>query len=96
MTSVHRFSMSLRWLLWSPLPGIALLLWALHRAWCRRDVPALLVTVPMLLQLGAIFLFSITGEYRYLLPFFVLPVALLPIAADLRSRPQSTESVRHH
>ena len=38
-----------------------------------------MLMLPMFVQLGAIFLLSIAGEYRYLLPFFMLPIALLPI-----------------
>ena len=41
----------------------------------------LLIAVPMLVQLGGVFVFSIAGEYRYLLTFFTLPLALLPAIA---------------
>lgn len=61
--------------------------WLIKSGWQRRDVPTLLVTVPMLVQLGGIFFFSIAGEYRYLLPYFVLPLVLLPVLATQRRQP---------
>ena len=79
LTAVHDFSLRHRWLLWSPLPGIALLLWLLGVGIRSREVANLLVTVPMVLQLGAIIVFSTAAEYRYLLPFFILPLLLLPM-----------------
>ena len=75
----YELSFRHRWLLWSPLPAMALLLWLLRVGLHRRDAANLLVTVPMVLQLGGIFLLSIAAEYRYLLPFFILPVLLLPM-----------------
>ncbi|XAH22847.1 hypothetical protein AAFF27_23085 [Xylophilus sp. GW821-FHT01B05] len=83
LSDVHDFSYTWRWLLWSPLLGVALLAWALRKGLQTRSIPTLLVAIPMALQLGAIFFFSIAGEYRYLLPFFTLPLVLLPIISDL-------------
>lgn len=85
--ALHDFSFAFRWLLWTPLLGIVLMFWLIKSGWQRRDVPTLLVTVPMLVQLGGIFFFSIAGEYRYLLPYFVLPLVLLPILATQRRQP---------
>gem|GEM_PF-6018460 len=48
------------------------------RAWRGKNRPALLVSVPMVLQLGGMVAFLSAAEYRYLLPFFLLPLALLP------------------
>ena len=70
-----------RWLLWTPWAGFALLAWALVRGLRRREAALLIVALPMALQCGAIFLLSSAGEYRYLLPFFVLPLVLLPALA---------------
>ena len=78
---IHEFSYAYRWLIWTPLLGIFLLLRVAHLAWRQRDLAVLAVTVPMVIQLGGIFTFSIAGEYRYLLPFFMLPMVLLPILA---------------
>lgn len=78
LLAVHRVSHGFRWLLWTPWLGLGLLAWAFKRGWQTRDPALLLASVPMLLQLGAIFMISIAGEYRYLLPFFVLPLVLLP------------------
>ncbi|GKS98697.1 DUF2142 domain-containing protein [Acidovorax sp. SUPP3434] len=76
-----------RWLLWTPWLGMILLAWALCRGIARRDLPLLIVAFPMAVQLAAIFLLSTAGEYRYLLPFFTLPLALLPAFALRRPTP---------
>lgn len=68
-----------RWLFWTPFLGLSLLAWALVIGSKKRSWPMLLVAVPMLVQLGGIVLFSIAGEYRYILPFFALTLVLFPI-----------------
>ena len=78
------FSWRWRWLLWTPLPGIALLFSTLLLAWRERGTAELMVLLPMLAQLGGVFLFSSAGEYRYLLPFFVVPLLLFPVRAELQ------------
>ncbi|CAN7577623.1 hypothetical protein LJR129_004197 [Acidovorax sp. LjRoot129] len=75
---IHAKSYRWRWVLWTPWLGFALLLWAAGRCIRCIDVPVLLIVFPMILQWGGVFFFSIAGEYRYLLPFFTLPLALLP------------------
>jgi len=84
LRKIYDFSYNYRGLFWTPLLGIFLLIALLRNGWSDRDHAALLVSVSALLQLAAIFAFSIAGEYRYLLPFFVMPVALLPIPATQR------------
>lgn len=81
LKAVHDFSYRNRWLLWTPFLGIGLLVWALWRGAITRDKAMLLVSLPMLVQFGGIFLLSTAGEYRYLLPFFTLPLVLLPMFA---------------
>ncbi|WP_182120435.1 hypothetical protein [Acidovorax sp. FHTAMBA] len=76
--SLYELSARWRWLLWTPFFGIGLTIWAVTAGWARRDHALLIISVPMVVQLGAIVTFSIAGEYRYLLPFFILPVALVP------------------
>lgn len=71
-------SYRLRWLLWTPFLGLALVLIGVVRGFKSRDIPLLLVAVPMFIQLGGIFTFSIAAEYRYILPFFTIPLVLLP------------------
>ena len=83
---IHAKSYAWRWLLWTPWLGFGLLLWALTRGVHRAEAGLLLVSVPMLIQWGGVFVFSIAGEYRYLLPFFTLPLVLLPALAT-RSKP---------
>ena len=92
LTAGYELSFRHRWLLWSPLPGIALLLWVLGVGVRSRNVPNLLVTLTMVLQLGAIFVFSIAAEYRYLLPFYLLPLVLLPMLVLARAE----DGARHH
>lgn len=75
---MHVFSYEWRWILWTPWLGLVLLIRASVTGLRNRDWPILLVSIPMLVQLVGIFMFSIAGEYRYLLPFFVLPMALWP------------------
>ena len=86
LRKVHAKSYAWRWLLWTPWLGFGLLLWALTRGLRRAEAGLLLVSVPMLIQWGGVFVFSIAGEYRYLLPFFTLPLVLLPALAT-RSKP---------
>lgn len=73
-----------RWLLWTPFLGIGLALWLLVRGWQQRDLAAMSIAVTFVVQLGAIFVFSIAGEYRYLLCFFTAPLVLLPIVTIAR------------
>lgn len=91
LLDAHRASHGLRWLLWTPWLGAALLGWACVRGWRSRDRALLVVAVPMLLQLGAIYAFSTAGEYRYLLCFFTLPLALM--AAFTQHRKPTIEAV---
>jgi hypothetical protein len=86
--AVHERSFKYRWLLWSPLPGLVLVLALLVRGWRRRDKTLLLIAAPFIVQAGGIFLFSIAGEHRYLLLFFTGTAALLPIwVASRRAGP---------
>ena len=81
LKGIFDFSFSYRWLLWTPVLGIFLLFHTTRLAWKDRDTAVLAIVAPMILQLGGIFVFSIASEYRYLLPFFILPMVLLPILA---------------
>ena len=90
VTRLERASWKARALLWTPLVGVFLLLATAHRAWRGRHVAERVVLTPMLLQLAGIFLMSSAGEYRYLLPFFVLPLVLLPMRAAMQTRGPSS------
>lgn len=81
LKSVHAFSEKYRWLLWTPFLGMVLLFMMLHRGYHAHNPAMLIVAIPMAIQLVAIFTFSIAGEYRYLLPFFTLPLVALPALA---------------
>ncbi|MDH4418576.1 MAG: hypothetical protein QE485_15295 [Acidovorax sp.] len=81
LKKVHAKSYAWRWLLWTPWLGFMLLAWASIRGMRRADAGLLLISIPMIIQWGGVFLFSIAGEYRYLLPFFTLPLVMLPAIA---------------
>jgi len=81
LTRLYDLSYAYRWLFWTPFLGLGLMGWALMVGVRRRDGALLLVAGAMLVQLGGIVLFSSAGEYRYILPFFALPLALLPMYA---------------
>lgn len=97
LASLLRASHAVRWLLWAPWLGLALLYVGARRSLSRRDAALALLVWPMIAQLGAIALFSSAGEYRYLLPFFVLPLALMPALALTNSRhaPEPREAPKH-
>lgn len=86
----YNFALKYRGIFWTPWLGIFLIFATTARAWRLRDRSSLLICSIFLLQLTAVFLFSIAGEYRYLLSFFTAPLVLLPIfsyatqKADLR------------
>ncbi len=83
----QKTSYRLRWLLWTPWLGCGLLAWAVVHATRQRDAALGIVALPMAIQFGAIFLLSSAGEYRYLLPFFVLPTVLIPALILRRDAP---------
>lgn len=84
LTKLYDVSYAWRWLFWTPFLGLGLMGWALTAGARRRDGALLLVAVPMLVQLGGILFFSSAAEYRYILPFFALPLALLPMYVSHR------------
>ncbi|BCN37430.1 hypothetical protein ALDI51_07490 [Alicycliphilus denitrificans] len=69
---------------WSPWIGYIVLIATSFMAWRRRNVINLCVCTVYLAQFAAVFLFSIAGEYRYLLAFYTAPLALLPIITSMR------------
>ena len=79
LRAVHRYSYAWRWLLWTPWLGMGLLALLLWRSCRGKDLPALLVTIPLAFQLAGIAAFASAGEYRYLLLFFTMPLVLIPI-----------------
>ena len=84
LEKIHRTSFKHRWLLWTPFLGIGLTFWLCWLGWQRRSMADLVVSCCLLAQLLAIFLFSIAGEYRYLLGFFTAPLVLLPALLNAR------------
>jgi len=73
------FSLDYRFILWTPWLGLFLVVTGGMRTWQRRDYGGFLICSVLALHLIAVFLFSIAGEYRYLLPFFSAPLVLLPV-----------------
>lgn len=96
---LHMTSYRARWLLWTPFVGIALIGWCLWRGVQQRDAAALVVAGAAAIQLLAIVAFASAGEYRYLLPFFTLPLALGPLLATRAQRESVAKVTRgavHH
>ena len=77
LRQVHRASYQGRWLLWTPFVGIFMAAALLLRR--RSTAPARWMGLSLLLQLAGIVALSSAGEYRYLLVFFVAPLALWPM-----------------
>ncbi|WP_298207627.1 acyltransferase [Acidovorax sp.] len=75
----YDFSIQHRAIMWAPWGGLVLLMMALRRSMKQRDKVVTLIAGTYALQLVAIFIFSIAGEYRYLLAFFTAPLVLLPV-----------------
>ncbi|QIL81735.1 acyltransferase [Diaphorobacter sp. HDW4A] len=75
-----------RFLFWTPWLGVALILMTFSKAFLQRDRAAIVISGTLLLQLVAVFLLSIAGEYRYLLGFFTAPLVLLPIYTTLKNK----------
>jgi hypothetical protein len=95
MQAAFDWSFRYRWILWTPFLGIALVAALMLRGWRRRDWVLFFLVAPFAVQLGGIFLMSVAGEHRYMLPFFIGAAAWLPMwfAADPASpeRPSSPE-----
>ncbi|QIL81733.1 hypothetical protein G7047_18785 [Diaphorobacter sp. HDW4A] len=85
LRTVHRLSYGWRWLLWAPWLGLGLLMLVALQGTRRKDGSALLICIPTILQLFAIFAFASAGEYRYLLLFFTRPLALFPVYFRMRN-----------
>lgn len=84
------FSMDYSKIFWTPWLGILLIISTFRKSIIARHKTAIVISGTMLLQLIAVFIFSIAGEYRYLLAFFTAPLALLPIHASLDKQKSST------
>jgi hypothetical protein len=79
LKQVQDFSFSHRKWLWTPFLGFFLLVQLTRRAIRDRAIPVLAITLPMVLQWLGIVALAPAGEYRYLLPFALLPLVLLPV-----------------
>ena len=73
------FSVGVRAIYWAPWLGLWLISVGALRCARTRDKAACTVSGIFVLQLAAVFVFSIAGEYRYILAFFTAPLALLPV-----------------
>ncbi|WP_313301581.1 acyltransferase [Diaphorobacter sp.] len=73
------WTMKHRAVLWAPWLGLILIAVAARRGFVTRDKAVCAIGGIYVLQLLAVFMFSIAGEYRYLLAFFTAPLVLLPM-----------------
>ena len=71
--------MRYRALLWAPWVGLAIIFIGCHRVLVERTPVKVIIIGTYVVQLAAVFTFSIAGEYRYLLAFFTAPLVLLPV-----------------
>ena len=94
LISWYNFAFEHRALFWAPWLGLFLIVAASARAWRVRDRSGLVVCSVFVLQLAAVFFFSIAGEYRYLLSFFTAPLVLLPVYLHSRKSDDSQIKVR--
>lgn len=90
LTKIHDFNFKYRSLLWSPFLGIFLVLVTFYMSIKHKNIPSLIVSGTLFLQLLAIFFFSIAGEYRYLMSFFTAPLVMLPVFADFKKQPHQS------
>ena len=72
------FSMRNSVIFWTPWVGLFLILMGLLKTLRKFSVEIAVVAGTYGAQLAAVFIFSIAGEYRYLLAFFTAPLVLLP------------------
>ena len=91
--AAYNFTLKYRALFWAPWLGLFLTIATTKRALQLRDKAGLLICSILTLQLAAIFFFSIAGEYRYLLTFFIAPLVLLPILNEARSTNNISKSI---
>lgn len=77
------FSTRLRVIFWTPWLGLTLIALGCTRTVQHRRAPGAMVCSIYAMQLAAVFVFSIAGEYRYLLAFFTAPLVLLPMLSHL-------------
>lgn len=79
------FSIKYRVILWTPWFGLILIVLCCVQTIKRHQPHGILIASIYAMQLAAVFVFSIAGEYRYLLAFFTAPLVLLPVLSHLRS-----------
>lgn len=76
---IFKTSEKFRWILWSPLPTILLLMIMACQSFNNQRSADNWIVWSMTLQFVAIFTLSIAGEYRYLYPFFAFSLVALSI-----------------
>lgn len=79
ISSWFDFSLAYRFILWTPWLGLFLVATGSVRTWRHKDHGSFIICSTLTLHLIAVFIFSIAGEYRYLLTFFAAPMILLPV-----------------
>ncbi|MPM72695.1 hypothetical protein SDC9_119671 [bioreactor metagenome] len=79
LIDLFHWTMKYRAILWAPWLGLILIAIGARRCLVQRDWAVRAIACIYVLQLLAVFVFSIAGEYRYLLAFFTAPLVLLPV-----------------
>lgn len=78
-------SYGLRFLLWTPLIGVFLIVHGLITSIKQKQRDDTVITLTIFIQLAGIFIFSIAAEYRYLLIIFFSPLLILPLIFHQRN-----------
>lgn len=79
-------SYGLRFLLWSPILGIFLIIYCPALAIQQRNLNDIFITLTLAAEMAGIFIFSIAAEYRYMLIIFYSPLLLLPLLYQQKRR----------
>ncbi|THJ32040.1 hypothetical protein E8K88_13515, partial [Lampropedia aestuarii] len=75
--------------IWAPWIGYLTIIIALIISFSKRATLEASIISVYAIQFLAVFIFSIAGEYRYLLSFFTAPLVTLPIISYLRGTSQN-------
>lgn len=79
LSGALQVSFDWRYLLWTPFVGLGLCWLVIRQGLRQKRRLHWVVTLPLVMQVGGIFVFSTAAEYRYLLPIFLAPICLLPM-----------------
>jgi hypothetical protein len=86
ITNIFDESYGLRFILWSPLLGIFLIIRCSMLSIQQKNLDDIVIAATLAAEMMAIFAFSIAAEYRYMLIIFYSPLLLLPLLYSQKNR----------